>query len=154
MEINERTNFVEHDRLTTIKVSSALLGGKNYREVQVFGNVIQTGSDGEDVFSLGPPGLVEVVALGPSFGHRRGLRISSSTDCWTCVPDVFDGGRKVLRKVMTRLCGEDVFVTEEVLDPGPDVVDVGGCGEVDALLILIDPCVREAGGEGERGKPM
>ena len=50
----------------------------------------------------------------------------------------------------TGLGGEDVLVVEEVLHPGHHVVDVGGCGELDALAVLVDPSVVQAGGTRER----
>lgn len=49
----------------------------------------------------------------------------------------------------TGLGGEGVLVIEEVLHPGHHVVDVGGCGELDALAVLVDPCVVEATGFGQ-----
>ena len=49
----------------------------------------------------------------------------------------------------TGLGGEDVLVVEEVLHPGHHVVDVGGCGELDALAVLVDPCVVEATSFGQ-----
>lgn len=77
--------------------------------------------------------------------------------------DVFDGRGEGLGKVvscdapgkisltlnwssssLTRFCGEDVLVVEQVLDPGHDVINIGGCSEVDTLSILVYPCVIKA----------
>lgn len=75
--------------------------------------------------------------------------------------DVFDGRGKGLGKVMaydapgelqlspgcpnlTRLCGEDVLVIEQVLDPGHDVINICRCGKVNTFAILVDPSVVEA----------
>lgn len=52
----------------------------------------------------------------------------------------------------TRFCREDVLIVEQVLDPGHDVINIGRCGEVDALSILIDPSVIEALYESCRSK--
>lgn len=45
---------------------------------------------------------------------------------------------------LTGFRGEDVLVVEQILDPGHDIINVCGCGEVDALSILVDPSVVEA----------
>ena len=47
--------------------------------------------------------------------------------------------------IRTGLGGEDVLVVKEVLHPCHHVVDVGGCGELDALAVLVDPGVVQAG---------
>jgi hypothetical protein len=41
----------------------------------------------------------------------------------------------------TGLCGEDVLVIQEILDPCHDVVDVCRSAKVDAVAILVDPGV-------------
>ncbi len=41
----------------------------------------------------------------------------------------------------TRLGREHIIVVKEVLHPSHYVVNVGGCGELDTLAVLIDPGV-------------
>jgi hypoxanthine-guanine phosphoribosyltransferase len=40
---------------------------------------------------------------------------------------------------LTGFGGKDVFIVEDILNPGHDIIDLSGCGEVDALSILVDP---------------
>lgn len=51
-----------------------------------------------------------------------------------------------VRGILTGLCWENVLIVEKVLNPCHDVVDVCGGSKMDALAILIDPCVVETAG--------
>jgi len=44
---------------------------------------------------------------------------------------------------VTRLGGEDVLIVEKVLNPCHDIIYVCRCCKVDALAILVDPCIIE-----------
>lgn len=44
----------------------------------------------------------------------------------------------------TRLCGEDVFIIQETLNPTHHIIDVGRCREVHAFTLLVDPCIAQA----------
>jgi len=47
------------------------------------------------------------------------------------------------RVSLTRLCWENSFIVEKVLNPRHNVVNVGRRGKMNTFAILIDPCVVE-----------
>lgn len=55
--------------------------------------------------------------------------------------DVFDGGREALREVVTGLCRKNVLVIEEILYPSHDIVNISWRWQMDALALLVYPCI-------------
>jgi hypothetical protein len=51
-----------------------------------------------------------------------------------------------VRVILTRLCWENIFIVEKVLNPCHDIVNVRGRGKMDTLAILINPRVVETAG--------